>query len=34
MEIEQIIMVAFPAFAMGIYLASQLSIWIEKNTKK
>ncbi len=34
MELATIIIVAMVGFAMGLYLSTQLSDWIDKNTKK
>jgi len=34
MELAVIIIVALTGFAMGLYLSSQLSDWIDKNSKK
>jgi|TARA_B100000519_G_C13944367_1_gene297699 hypothetical protein len=34
METAVIIIVAMTGFAMGLYLSSQLSDWIDKNSKK
>jgi hypothetical protein len=34
METAVIIIVAMTGFALGLYLSSQLSDWIDKNSKK
>ncbi len=34
METAVIIIVAMTGFAMGLYLSSQLSDWIDRNSKK
>ena len=34
MELAVIVIVALTGFAMGLYLSSQLSDWIDKNRKK